>query len=61
MKKKANLESNFIKLGIDINKDYSNIISGVNILRLSNNPVELRKEDLKEIIQGWRKKKIIYK
>ena len=52
LKKKANLESNFIKLGIDINKDYSNIISGVNILRLSNNPVELRKEDLKEIIQG---------
>ena len=34
------LESNFTKLGIDINKDYSNIISGVNILRLSNNPVE---------------------
>jgi len=44
------LENNFLKLGIDLKKDYSNIISGVNILRLSNNPVELKKEDLKEII-----------
>jgi len=51
LKKKANLENDFTKLGIDINKDYSSIISGVNILRLSNNPVELKKEDLKEIIQ----------
>jgi hypothetical protein len=52
LKKKANLENNFLKLGIDLKKDYSNIISGVNILRLSNNPVELKKEDLKEIILG---------
>ena len=50
LKEKANLENNFLKLGIDLKKDYSNIISGVNILRLSNNPVELKKEDLKEII-----------
>ena len=46
----ANLENNFLKLGIDIEKDYPNIISGVNILRLSNNPIELKKEDLKKII-----------
>mgnify|MGYP006108891331 CR=1 FL=1 len=52
LKKKANLENNFLKLEIDLKKDYSNIISGVNILRLSNNPVELKKEDLKEIILG---------
>ena len=50
IKKKAKLENNFIKLGIDLKKNYSNIISGVNILRLSNNPVELKKEDLKKII-----------
>lgn len=52
LKKKANLETNFLKLGIDINKDYPKIISGVNILRLSNNPIELKKEDLKKIIQN---------
>ena len=52
LKKKANLENNFLKLGIDIDKDYSKIISGVNILRLSNNPIELKKEDLKKIIQS---------
>ncbi len=50
IKKEANLESNFIKLGIDLKKDYSKIISGINIMRLSNNPVQLKKNDLKEII-----------
>ena len=50
LKSEANLENNFLKLGIDIEKDYPNIISGVNILRLSNNPIELKKEDLKKII-----------
>ena len=52
LKKEAKLENNFINLGIDINKDYSKIISGVNVLRLSNNPVELKKEDIKKIIQS---------
>ena len=50
IKKEANLESDFIKLGIDLKKDYSKIISGINIMRLSNNPVQLKKNDLKEII-----------
>ena len=35
LKQNANLESDFNKLGINIEKDISNIISGVNILRLS--------------------------
>jgi len=52
LKQEAELENSFINLGIDINNDYSKIISGVNILRLSNNPVELKKEDLKRIIQS---------
>ena len=52
VKKEAKLENDLMKLGINIKKDYSNIISGVNILRLSNNPVELKKEDIKEIIQS---------
>ncbi len=50
MKKKAKLENNFKNLGIDIHNDYSNIISGVNMLRLSNNPIELSQSDLKKII-----------
>ena len=50
LRAKANLESDFKKLKIDMEKDYQNFISGVNILRLSNNPIELKKEDLKSII-----------
>lgn len=51
LKSQANLENNFINLGIDMKKDYPNIISGVNIQRLSNNPVQLTIKDLKKIIQ----------
>ena len=47
---KAKLEKNFSKLGIDILKDYKNFISGVNEKRLSNNPVKLSRENLKDII-----------
>ncbi len=50
IKKEAKLESDFKKLGINIKKDYDNIISGVNILRLSNNPIRLEKQNLKKII-----------
>ena len=44
------LESNLKKLGVDIKKDYAKILSGTNILRLSNNPIELKKSDLKFIL-----------
>tara|TARA_B100001123_G_scaffold50615_1_gene52199 strand:- start:697 stop:1812 length:1116 start_codon:yes stop_codon:yes gene_type:complete len=50
IKKEAKLENNFIKLGINLNNDYPKIISGVNILRLNNNPVDLTKEDIKSIL-----------
>lgn len=50
LKIKANLENNFKNLNINMERDYQNFISGVNLLRLSNNPVELKKEDLKNII-----------
>ena len=50
LKKKANLENDFNKLGINLQKDFSNIISGVNIMRLSNNPIKLDAENLKKII-----------
>ena len=50
IKKKAGLEENFNKLGIDIKKNFSKIISGTNIQRLSNNPIKLEKSDIKEIL-----------
>tara|TARA_S200000501_G_scaffold111243_1_gene104671 strand:+ start:400 stop:828 length:429 start_codon:yes stop_codon:yes gene_type:complete len=50
IKKKARLENNFKKLGININNDYSKIISGINLLRLKNNPIEIEQSDLKKIL-----------
>jgi len=50
IKKNAKLESKFSNLGIDIQRNYSKIISGVNLSKLSNNPVELKKTDIKKIL-----------
>ena len=50
LKKTAGLEDNFKKLGINIEKDYSKILSGVNTQRLSNNPIQLKKNDIKNIL-----------
>jgi len=50
IKKQANLNDNLDELGIDLKKDYSKIISGVNLLRLKNNPVLIKKTDLKSIL-----------
>ena len=50
IKKKARLENNLKKLSINIYKDYSKIISGVNLLRLKNNPIEIEQSDLKKIL-----------
>ena len=50
LKKKARLESNFSKLGINIKENISKIISDVNLKRLNNNPIKLSKKDLKYII-----------
>ena len=52
LKAKVNLENNFNKLGINIEKDLSKIISGVNVMRLSNNPINLNEEILKKIINS---------
>ena len=46
IKKKAGLEQNFSKLGVNIKSDYNKIIEGVNEQRLKNNPIKLKKEDL---------------
>ena len=53
LKKNANLECDFTKLGINIEENYSKIISGVNVLKLSNNPVKLENKDLREIIVNY--------
>ncbi len=50
LKRQANLQDDFKKLGININKDIDKITNGVNILRLKNNPIKLDKRDLKDII-----------
>ena len=50
IKSKANLESNFSKLGINIKKNLPKILLGVNEQRLSNNPIKIRKEDIKNIL-----------
>ena len=50
IKKKARLENNLKKLNINIHKDFSKIISGVNLLRLKNNPIDIEQSDLKKIL-----------
>ena len=50
LKKNSKLENNFNKLNINILKDYNRIIDGVNIRRLSNNPIKLFRKDLKNIL-----------
>ncbi len=50
IKSNTGLENNFKKLGISIKRDYSKILSGVNIQRLKNNPIDLNQNDIKNIL-----------
>ena len=50
IKKKADLEDDLTKLNIDINKSSENIINGINLLRLGNNPVKINGKDIYNII-----------
>ena len=50
LKKKLITESNFLKLGINIKKNYQKILSGINFQRLKNNPIELQISDIKSIL-----------
>ena len=56
LKKKTKLENNFKKLGIKFDRDINKIISGINLLRLSNNPIRLNREIIKSIILEVSKK-----
>jgi alcohol dehydrogenase class IV len=50
IKKQANLEDNLVKLNIDIIKSSDNIIRGINLLRLGNNPVKIDGKDIYKIM-----------
>tara|TARA_B100000989_G_scaffold296557_1_gene280060 strand:+ start:125 stop:547 length:423 start_codon:yes stop_codon:yes gene_type:complete len=49
-KKNSKLEDDFKKLNINIDKDYNKILNGVNLRRLKNNPIQLSRNDLKDIL-----------
>ena len=50
IKNQAKLEDNLIKLDIDIKRSSENIINGINLLRLGNNPVKINGKDIYNII-----------
>ena len=50
LKKESQLHNNLSKFKINIEKDYSKILSGTNLKRLKNNPIKKDKEILKKIL-----------
>ena len=52
IKRKGNLVDNLIKLNIDLKKSSENIINGINLLRLGNNPVKIDGKDIYNIISN---------
>jgi alcohol dehydrogenase len=52
IKKKANLEDDLTKLNINLKKSSENIINGINLLRLGNNPVKIDGKDIYDIISN---------
>ena len=51
IKQQANLVDNFKILNVDLNKNYKEIIKGINLLRLGNNPVKIIENDIYEIFK----------
>ena len=52
IKKQAKLEDDLIKLNINIKKNSENILKGINLLRLGNNPVKIEGKDIYNIISN---------
>lgn len=50
LKLNLNLEDDLIKLNVDTKKNYKKILNGINLLRLGNNPVKIKEEDIYKII-----------
>ena len=53
IKKKAQLEDNLKTLNINIKKSSEEIIKGINLLRLGNNPVKIIDKDIIKIISNY--------
>ena len=51
LKKRMNMESNLKKLNINLTNDIDKIISGINMKRLKNNPIEISIDDIKKILK----------
>lgn len=52
LKRQADLEDNLVKLNINIQKHSKNIMKGINLLRLGNNPVKIDNKDIYNIISN---------
>ena len=52
LKSEANLESNMHKLNINVKKNSDQILKGINVLRLGNNPIEINEKDIYKIINN---------
>ena len=50
IKQKANLQNDFKKLKINLDNGINRIMDGINLLRLKNNPINLNKKDIKDIL-----------
>ena len=50
IKKQAKLEDNLDLLNINIENNYKNILQGINLLRLGNNPIKINENDILKII-----------
>ena len=50
IKKKAKLEDNLFRLNINVKDNSDDIIKGINLLRLGNNPVKIDGKDIHNII-----------
>ena len=51
LKKKTFLIDNFESLGISLPRDLGKILKGVNLQRLKNNPIKLKKNDLVSVLK----------
>ena len=52
IKKKAGLVDNLIDLNINVKKNSKKIMSGINLLRLGNNPVKIDENQIYKIISN---------
>ncbi len=50
IKQQANLEDDFKKLDINLNRYIDKILDGINLLRVKNNPIQIKQKDIKKIL-----------